>query len=307
MNKVIFYIIYPIIWFFSILPMPVLYLISDFLFLLQYYIFGYRKKVVRKNIAITFPEKTENERKQIAKKFNRHFIDLIVESIKAFTISEKEILKRYQYKNPELVNAFAKEGKSITLVSAHLANWEWSTSLALVLDIDVFGAYSRIRNDIFENKIRETRQKFGIVGTTTSKFINFIDANFKKKVQGAYILLSDQSPRLYKTYYWSSFFGTKVPVHTGAEMLSKKYDMVVINYRAKKLKRGYYEVDFELITENPKEFTNYEVTDKFLKITEKNIREQPEFYLWSHKRFKHHDRFEDWKEMMVEKQKEKKN
>jgi len=287
--------------------MPVLYLISDFLFLLQYYIFGYRKKVVRKNIAITFPEKTENERKQIAKKFNRHFIDLIVESIKAFTISEKEILKRYQYKNPELVNAFAKEGKSITLVSAHLANWEWSTSLALVLDIDVFGAYSRIRNDIFENKIRETRQKFGIVGTTTSKFINFIDANFKKKVQGAYILLSDQSPRLYKTYYWSSFFGTKVPVHTGAEMLSKKYDMVVINYRAKKLKRGYYEVDFELITENPKEFTNYEVTDKFLKITEKNIREQPEFYLWSHKRFKHHDRFEDWKEMMVEKQKEKKN
>lgn len=307
MNKVIFYIIYPIIWLFSILPMPVLYLISDFLFLLQYYVFGYRKKVIRKNIAIAFPEKTENERKQIAKKFNQHFIDLIVESIKAFTISEKEILKRYQYKNPELVNAFAKEGKSITLVSAHLANWEWSTSLALVLNIDVFGAYSRIRNDIFENKIRETRQKFGVVGTTTSKFINFIDANFKKKVQGAYILLSDQSPRLYKTYYWSSFFGTKVPVHTGAEMLSKKYDMVVINYRAKKLKRGYYEVDFELITENPKEFTNYEITDKFLKITEKNIREQPEFYLWSHKRFKHHDRFEDWKEMMVEKQKEKKN
>lgn len=307
MNKVIFYIIYPIIWLFSILPMPILYLISDFLFLLQYYVFGYRKKVIRKNIAIAFPEKTENERKQIAKKFNQHFIDLIVESIKAFTISEKEILKRYQYKNPELVNAFAKEGKSITLVSAHLANWEWSTSLALVLNIDVFGAYSRIRNDIFENKIRETRQKFGVVGTTTSKFINFIDANFKKKVQGAYILLSDQSPRLYKTYYWSSFFGTKVPVHTGAEMLSKKYDMVVINYRAKKLKRGYYEVDFELITENPKEFTNYEITDKFLKITEKNIREQPEFYLWSHKRFKHHDRFEDWKEMMVEKQKEKKN
>ncbi|WP_299051638.1 lipid A biosynthesis acyltransferase [uncultured Polaribacter sp.] len=306
MNRVIFYVIYPIIWLLSILPMPILYGIADILFFLHFYIFGYRKKVVLKNIAIAFPEKDVKEQEAIAKKFNKNFIDLLVESIKSFTISEKEILKRYQYKNPELVNKYAQEGKSIALVSAHLANWEWSTSLGLVLGTNVFGAYSRIRNDIFENKVKETRQKFGIKGATTSNFINLINSNFKNNIQGAYILLSDQSPRLSKAYYWTLFFGTKVPVHTGAEMLSKKHNMVVINYRSKKIKRGYYEVDFELITETPNLYKDYEVTDQFLKITERNIREQPECYLWTHKRFKHHDRYKDWQKIMLEKQKEKK-
>ena len=105
-----------------------------------------------------------------------------------------------------------------------------------------------------------------------------------------YLLLSDQSPQVHKTHYWSEFFGVKVPIHTGAEMLAKKFDLVVINYVSKKIKRGHYQVEFELITETPKEFENYQITDKYLKITEKNIMDQPEFYLWSHKRFKHKDK-----------------
>tara|TARA_R110001606_G_scaffold61810_1_gene144288 strand:+ start:17 stop:937 length:921 start_codon:yes stop_codon:yes gene_type:complete len=305
MNQIVFYLTYPLIWLISRLPMFILYLISDFFYVLLYYVFGYRKAVVLKNISYAFPEKFEEEKQKIAKKFYKHFTDIMIESIKSFSISEKEILKRYKYKNPELVNKYAKEGKSIALVSAHLANWEWSISTPLVLDIDIFGAYNKLRNETFEKTLRENREKFGVKGATTANFIKLIKHNFENNVQGAYILLSDQSPHIEKTFHWGTFFGVKVPVHTGAEMLAKKNDLVVINYRAKKIKRGYYETDFELITENPKEYKDYEITDKFLRITERNITEQPEFYLWSHNRFKHKDRYEEWLKLQETKQQTK--
>jgi len=305
MNQIVFYLTYPLIWLISRLPMFILYLISDFFYVLLYYVFGYRKAVVLKNISYAFPEKSEEEKQKIAKNFYKHFTDIMIESIKSFSISEKEILKRYKYKNPELVNKYAKEGKSIALVSAHLANWEWSISTPLVLNIDIFGAYNKLRNETFEKTLRENREKFGVKGATTANFIKLIKHNFENNVQGAYILLSDQSPHIEKTFHWGTFFGVKVPVHTGAEMLAKKNDLVVINYRAKKIKRGYYETDFELITENPKEYKDYEITDKFLRITERNITEQPEFYLWSHNRFKHKDRYEEWLKLQETKQQTK--
>jgi KDO2-lipid IV(A) lauroyltransferase len=305
MNQIVFYLTYPLIWLISRLPMFILYLISDFFYLLLYYVFGYRKEVVLKNISYAFPKKSEEEKQKIAKNFYKHFTDIMIESIKSFSISEKKILKRYKYKNPELVNKYAKEGKSIALVSAHLANWEWSISTPLVLDIDIFGAYNKLRNETFEKTLRENREKFGIKGATTANFIKLIKHNFENNVQGAYILLSDQSPHIEKTFHWGTFFGVKVPVHTGAEMLAKKNDLVVINYRAKKIKRGYYETDFELITENPKDYKDYEITDKFLRITERNITKQPEFYLWSHNRFKHKDRYEEWLKLQETKQQTK--
>ena len=305
MNFIIFCLTYPLIWLFSRLPMFILYLISDFFYVILYYVSGYRKEVIIKNLTYAFPEKSSEEKQQIAKKFYRHFTDIMVESIKSFSISEKQILKRYQYKNPELVNKYAKEGKSIALVSAHLANWEWSFSLPLVLDTKVFGAYNKLRNETFEKTLKENREKFGVTGATTANFIKLIKHNFENKIQGAYILLSDQSPHVEKTFHWSTFFGVKVPVHTGAEMLAKKNDLVVINYRAKKIKRGYYKTEFEVIAENPKEYKDYEISERFLAITEKNIKEQPECYLWSHKRFKHKDRFEEWQKMQEAKQKTK--
>jgi KDO2-lipid IV(A) lauroyltransferase len=255
------------------------------------------------NISLAFPEKSEEEKKKIGKKFFKHFTDMIVESLKSFSISEKEILKRYTYKNPELVNKYAKEGKSIALVSAHLANWEWSISLPLVLETKVFGAYNKLRNETFEKTLRENREKFGVKGATTANFIKLIKHNFENKIQGAYILLSDQSPHIEKTFHWDTFFGVKVPVHTGAEMLAKKNNLVVINYKAKKIKRGYYETEFELITETPNEFKDYDITEKFMRLTEENVKKQPELYLWSHKRFKHRAKFEEWKELKVSKPK----
>lgn len=282
--------------------MWVLYGLSDVLFFITYYILGYRKKVISNNIDIAFPEKTAKEKKQIIKKFYRHFTDILVESIKAFTMSQKFVEKRYQYKNPELVNKFIKEGRSVALVGAHISNWEWSISLPLVIKGNVLGAYNKLRNELFEKKLLETRQKFGIQGCKTSDFMNFIKDKNENNIQGSYILLSDQSPKLVKAYHWDFFFGQFVPVHTGAEMLARKYDLVVINYRSKKIKRGYFEVDFELITDNPKECKEHEITQKFLRISEKNIAEQPAFYLWSHRRFKHKNSYDAWKKMMEAKE-----
>ncbi|QOD60907.1 lysophospholipid acyltransferase family protein [Polaribacter haliotis] len=290
MQFLIFALTYPIIWILSRLPMRLLYIKSDVFYFLIYHVFGYRKTVVLENLKMAFPEKSEEELFKIRKKFFKHLMDLMMESVKAFSISEKEILKRYKYKNPELVNSFAKQGRDIALVGAHQANWEWSTSLAKVIDIDVYGAYTKLNNKYFEKYVRSSREKFGVRGYKTSEMVKGMQKRFSENKRGAYILLSDQSPQPHKTYYWREFFNIKVPVHTGAEMLSKKFNLVVINYVTKKMKRGYYETEFQLITENPKEFDNYKITDLYTELTEKNILDQPEFYLWSHKRFKHRDK-----------------
>jgi len=285
--------------------MRILYLKSDISFFIIYYIIGYRKKVVLNNLKLVFKDKAEKELLIIRKKFFKHLMDLMMESIKAFSISEKEILKRYTYKNPELVNKYAKEGKSIALVGAHQANWEWSTSLPKVLDINVYGAYTKLNNAYFEKCVRDSREKFGVFGYKTSEMVRAMQQRVSNKEQGAYILLSDQSPQFHKAYYWRNFFNTKVPVHTGAEMLAKKFDLVVINYVTKKIKRGYYETEFQLITAEPKEVEDYKITDAYTKLTEKNISNQPEFYLWSHNRFKHKDRFSEWRKLQKTKQKTK--
>jgi KDO2-lipid IV(A) lauroyltransferase len=270
--------------------MRILYIKSDIFFFIVYYIIRYRKKVVLDNLKLSFPEKNNEELKLMSKKFFKHFMDLVMESVKAFSISEKQILKRYTYKNPELVNTLFKQGKSISLVGAHQANWEWSISLPLVLDQPITGAYTKLNNKYFEKAVRDSREKFGVIGVKTSETVKRMQYNVTNKIQAAYILLSDQSPQPHKTFYWREFFNIKVPVHTGAEMLSKKFDLVVVNYLTKKVKRGYYETEFQLITDSPKEFENYQITDKYIDLTEKNILQQPELYLWSHKRYKHKDK-----------------
>ncbi|MGY0407817.1 MAG: lysophospholipid acyltransferase family protein [Polaribacter sp.] len=290
MQFVVFALIYPFIWILSRLPMRILYIKSDIFFFFVYYIFGYRKKIVLENLRISFPEKSEEELLKIRKKFYKHFIDLLMESIKAFSISEKEILKRYTYKNPELVNKYVAQGRSIVLVGAHQANWEWSISLPLVLKTTIYGAYTKLQNSYFEKAVKDSRGKFGIIAYKASETIKGMLKNHNSGKIGAYILLSDQSPQVHKTFYWRTFFGVKVPVHTGAEMLAKKFDLVMINYVATKTKRGYYNIEFQLITDQPKEFENYQITDKYTELTENNIKKQPEFYLWSHRRFKHRNK-----------------
>lgn len=294
MKFLTFAIVYPFIWIFSRLPMRILYLFSDFFFLILHYIIGYRKKIVVSNIKTAFPSKSDAEIKKMSKKFSRHFVDLIFESIKSFSISKKEIDKRYKYLNPTLINNYAKQGRSIVLIGAHQANWEWVFGMPQHLNINCYGAYTKIQNPYFEKIIKNSRKKYGFDGVITKLFNRSIKERQEKGIQSLYILLSDQSPQLHRAKYWTNFLNEKVPVHTGAEILAKKYDLVVINMNTTKIKRGYFETEFELITDTAKDFDNFEITDKFLEITERNIKAQPEFYLWSHKRFKHKEKYNEW-------------
>lgn len=294
MKLLTFVIVYPFIWIFSRLPMRILYIFSDIFFLVIYYIIGYRKKVVESNIKTAFPNKSDVEIKEISIKFFKHFVDLIFESIKSFSISKEEINKRYKYVNSTLINNYAKQGRSIVLTGSHQANWEWAFGMPQHLNINCHAAYSKIQNPYFEKLIKRSRTRFGFDGVPTKLFNRTISERQVKGIQSLYILLSDQSPQLYRAKYWTTFLNEKVPVHTGAETLAKKYDLVVINMNITKIKRGYFEMEFELITDTAKEFDNFELTDTFLKITERNIKSQPEFYLWSHKRFKHKGKYEKW-------------
>ncbi|MFD2568352.1 lysophospholipid acyltransferase family protein [Pseudotenacibaculum haliotis] len=291
MQVVGFALIYPLIWILSRMPMWFLHIVSDLFFLLNYHVIKYRKKVVLDNLKLAFPEKDEKELEKIRRKFFKHLIDFFIESIKTFAISEKEIRKRMKYTNIEVLEEVVKNGKNVALVGPHQANWEWLIGLPLHLDgIQCHAAYTRIKNPYFERIIKTSRSKFGGVMYRTTDTIKNIYRNYKENTQSLYCLLSDQSPQVQKTHYWSEFMGVKVPIHTGAEMLSKKYDMAYVVWSTRQVKRGYYEISFELITEEPKQFKDYELTDRFLEITEKNIRKYPEMYLWSHKRFKHRDK-----------------
>lgn len=287
MQRFLFYIFYPFIWLLSVTPFLILYIISDLVFVIVYYIVGYRKKLVLSNLERTFPNKPKEELLKIRRKFYHHFVDILMETIKTFTISKKQIAKHYRFKNASLLEEIAGKGKSMIVVGSHYGNWEWVVSLSAHVDIDGYATYTKINNKIFENKIKSTRERFGANMILRKDTVRNMADNFNNKKIAMYGLLSDQSPQMQRAYYWADFLGIRVPIHTGAEMLAKKYDFAVVNMIVSKVKRGYYEIEFELFTSEPKKFPDYAITDMFLEKAEKQIRKKPEYYLWTHNRFKH--------------------
>lgn len=290
MQLLVFLLVYPIIWLFSILPLKVLYKISDFFYYVIYYLIGYRKEVVKNNLKIAFPKKSNQEIIEIQKKFYRHFIDIFIEMLKSFTISEKNLKKRYVFKNIEVLQSIVNNKQSVILMGSHYANWEWIFILNTYVNCLGVAAYNRIENKYFDKVIRKSRGRFGTALLTTGRLINFLEENKKKHITAIYGLLSDQSPMISKTRYWREFFGVKVPVHTGAEFLAKQNDFAVVMIKTKKIKRGFYETEFKVLTKNPKNYKDYEITDMFLDNVEMQIKEKPEFYMWSHRRFKHRNK-----------------
>lgn len=287
MQFLLYIFLYPLLWMLSMLPFRILYILSDFVYVIVYYIIGYRKRTVRENLALALPHLSEQERLVIEKKFFHHMCDMFLEMIKTMTISEQEIDKRYVFTNLEVYKELEKKEKSIALMCAHYASYEWAVSMNRYIDFKGYGIYKKINNPYFDKLVQDIRSKFKAYLITTKETIPVIASNYRSKTLSIYGFASDQSPKIYSVFHWNSFMGIEVPVHTGAEMLAKKYDMNVIFLRTKKVKRGYYEASFEIISENAKEVPNYKITDQFLKLVEQQIYEAPEYYLWTHKRWKH--------------------
>lgn len=287
MQLLVFIIAYPFLWIVSILPFPIFYFLSDCVYLLVYHIIGYRKKVVRANLALALPHLTAKERLQIEKKSYHHLCDMFLEMVKTMTISSAEMNKRFVVTNLEVMTDLEKKGKSIMLIASHYASWEWLLSFNQKVSIKGIGVYKKLANKHFDKLVRDIRSKYNTELVPTNQTIPLIANNQRNNIQCIYGLASDQSPKADRIFHWQSFMGIEVPVHTGPEMLAKKYDMNVVFAKVKKIKRGYYELTIVPLSENAKLVPDFEITEAYIKEVEKQIAEAPEYYFWTHKRWKH--------------------
>ena len=287
MQLAVYILVYPWLWLISRLPFKIIYFISDGLFLLVYYVIGYRKKVVRYNLALVFPEKPQERRLHIEKRFYRHMCDMFLEMIKTMGISNEELQKRFTFDNLGLLHRLEARNRSVMLMFPHYASWEWVIALDTHIGSKGYAIYQKVGNKYFDQLVRNIRQKFDTTLITTKETWALVDQNKRAGILGTYGILSDQSPMVKKALLWTSFMGITVPAHTGAETLCRKLDLAAVYLKVNKIKRGHYHGSFKLITEHAKEMKRFELTESFLKMTEESIKEAPEYYLWTHKRWKH--------------------
>ena len=288
MQSLVFWLVYPILWLISILPFRLFYMVSDMVFVLVYHIIGYRRKTVRENLELVFPEKPKEEISRIQKKFYSHMCDMFLEMIKSISISEKEISKRFTFTNIEYLRKLEGMDKSIIVMLGHYASYEWINALVLYgLKFKTYGIYKRIRNRHFDDLARKIRGRFGGTLITTYKTTETIKRNQAEGVLGNYAMISDQSPKLSRAKHWINFMDIRVPVFEGSDRMARKLDMNVIYLHVEKVGRGYYEATLKPITEDAPNEPAHAITKKFVEYLEEQIYRKPEYYLWTHKRWKH--------------------
>jgi len=273
-------IVFPI----SKLPLWCIYLLSDLLYG-AFLLVPYRKKVVTDNLKRSFPNKTHKERAIIRRGFYRHFTDIIAEGIKNLSISENELRERYTVKNPQILEDLYKENKSVLLVSGHYNNWEWLICAQnFLFSHQAMGIGMPMTSKFWDKKINDRRQRFGMIVVHAQNFREKI--NQMHDVPIAILTLSDQSPYNSRKSYWMTFLNQPTAVLFGAEMMAHQYNFAVVCYQTHKTKRGYYQMELQLITEKPKLKLWGEITEECTRLLEKSIVEQPCYWLWTHKRWK---------------------
>lgn len=290
MQFIIYLLVYPILWLVSILPFPVFYFLSDCIYVLVYHIIGYRKKIVRQNLQLTLPHLSEAEQLKVEKKFYKHMCDMFLEMIKTLTISKKEMQKRFTFTNLELFHEYEKKNKSIILFYAHYASYEWSITLGTHIDFKGYGIYKKIQNKYFDELVKRIRSKFDAVLIDTKRTVKTVTENQEQGILGVYGFISDQNPVPHRTHYWDTFMGHVVPIHTGGEFLAKTLNMNVLYMKVEKIKRGYYSATFVPITDDVQALPEFEISRRFIREVEKQIYDAPEYYLWTHKRWKHRNK-----------------
>lgn len=261
-----------------------MYLFTDVFYLLLITIIPYRRKVVRENIKRSFPEKSLRERRKIERKFYRHLTDLLAEGVKNLSISKKQLLKRFQVENPEVMEKFYQQKKSVLLVSGHHNNWEWLiTGQNLLFHHQAVGIGTPLSNRFWDKKLNTRRARFGMKIISPKTVYDFFDKNTETV---ATLMLADQSPSNSNKCYWLQFLNQETGVVFGPELLANKYNHAVVYFSLRKRTRGYYSMCLQEITAHPKELEYGEITEIFTQLIEKTIQKEPAFWLWSHKRWK---------------------
>ncbi|MDB5004598.1 MAG: lauroyl acyltransferase [Mucilaginibacter sp.] len=267
----------------SLLPFWILYLISDFLFVILYYIVGYRRKVVQENLQNAFPEKLVAERADIEKKYFKYLADLIVETIKMITISKAEMQRRVICTNPEVVQNYQAAGKSVTAVAGHYCNWEWA-GMEFSIDTRLFVIYKPLTDDVYDNFFIKIRSRFGAVAVAMKQTLRTMVAH--KNEFTVTVFAGDQTPVREQSNYFTDFLNQPTAVFLGIEKIARLIDSAVIFYDMKRVKRGYYTYTIVPLVENAKESAEYEITEAHVKYLDALIKKEPQYWLWSHRRWK---------------------
>lgn len=284
MHNYVFY--YLLLLPFSYLPFPVLYRLSDILYLALYRILGYRRSVVRENIRRSFPQYSHAQHIRIERGFFHHFCDLLVESLKAFTIADHQAQERFTTTNPELPNSYFEQGKSIAIVGGHYGNWELlAITIAQQIKHTPVALYTSMTNKFFDRKAQSSRTKYGLKLISLKRYREVGIADFKDELT-ATMFGSDQSPRRSQKAYWVDFLNQDTAVQFGVEKFARTHNVPVVYGDIRKLKRGHYSIEYHLVCEDPSSLPEGEITKRHTRMLEKIIKERPDYWLWSHRRWK---------------------
>ncbi|MDR3268861.1 MAG: lysophospholipid acyltransferase family protein [Tannerella sp.] len=289
-QKLLYGLLYGMIKAFAILPIQVLYLFSDALYFFIYRVVNYRRKVVRGNLRHVFPEKTEQERRRIERKFYHHFADYIVETIKLAHISQEELLRRAHLRNPEMIQPLLAHGHTcIMLVMGHYGNWEWFTGFQSCFggEVQVHSIYRPLTNRAFDRLFLALRTRFHALGIRKKDAFREIFRLRQSRIPGLVVFIADQTPSKANLHYWTTFLHQESAMLTGPERIAVKLDLPVIFVDVRKIKRGYYTVDFELLTDRPKDMPEFWITEEYTRRMERCILRDPAYWLWTHKRWKY--------------------
>lgn len=285
MTYILFYLIlYPL----SILPLWLLYIVFFPFYLLMAFLIRYRKRVIDKNLRDSFPEWDEKEIRKVRNQFYWHFMQIAAEMLKMLTMSRRNVMRRYHCSNPEIVNEFYDEGRSVVLMSSHYNNWEW-----MVLSVDMqfkhhgIGVGAHNTNQVFEKLINRARMRYGDQVVFHDNVREVMAYHEDNHIPTAYMILSDQCPSNPLRCYVTDFLNHKTGFIRGAEGFARKYDLPVLYYEVVKEKIGKYRIDVQLITDHPNELPEGAVMQKYSELLENTIMKAPAFWLWSHRRWKH--------------------
>ncbi|MFR9166890.1 MAG: lysophospholipid acyltransferase family protein [Dysgonomonas sp.] len=288
-DKITYCLMYAWMYLHALLPLKVLYVLSDILYFLTYKVIGYRKKVTRKNLKNSFPDKSQKELLQLEKEFYHHFCDYIVETIKLLHISDKEMQQRIVFNNIEVIKDRMKDGNSCLLFLGHYGNWEWVPAITLQFDPNVVTGqiYRPLKNKAFDEIFLKIRKRFGSVGIAKNDTLRKIVQFKRDRIQTVIGFMSDQTPSKNNIHYWTTFLNQDTAVYTGVERIAKQTGFFVVYLDMAKVSRGKYVCDCKLISEKPKEEPEFAITERYIREFEKTILRNPAYWLWTHNRWKY--------------------
>jgi len=286
MDRIMYSVTYGLTYLIWLLPNRLRYVVADVLFFFTFYVFGYRKKVVQENIRLSFPEKTESERAKIVKDFYFNLVDVILETSIQIHFTKEEAMRSFRITNPEILAPFYEQKRSVVYASLHFANWEINASQCNWTPYPLLAVYKPLTNKSFEKYMNALRSH---VGGIPIKMHDVFREVIKRSAQGqlfAVGLIADQAPMPDESHFWTIFLCQETSFFMGPEKMARKYNMPVVFPLISRKKRGQYEIEFKILSSDPKSEPEFEITKRYVQMLETTIRKDPSNWLWSHRRWK---------------------